>query len=38
MSKLKVALHNCFTKASEEDETVKGYAVYVIAMHPVDDK
>jgi len=38
MSKLKVALSNCFTKVSKDDETVIGSSVYGIAMYPVGDK
>jgi hypothetical protein len=35
MTQLEVALHNCCTKASKDDE---GSAVYGTAMYPVGDK
>jgi len=38
MSKMKVALYNCFKKVSKDDKIVIGSSVYGIVMYPVGDK
>jgi len=38
MSKLRVTLHNCFTKVSKDDESVIGSSVYGTALYSVGDK